>query len=138
MAALPPPDARTARRYRLIGPLAVALSIALMMLLLYAGDPGSPGWWPIALPTALWVCGPALLAWAVARWRASRIVVHAMLAFVIASMLVSGFFYGQAFFLSQSSTAALILIWLPLWQWIALLVGAPLALLVSARRQRPG
>lgn len=43
-----------------------------------------------------------------------------MLVYLAVSSIVSGFAYYDAFFLSKSSTAALTLIFIPFYQWLAI------------------
>lgn len=109
-------------------------SVALAGLLFYAGDPTSFDWWLFAVPFGLWVIGPAIAPWIVARWRRQSAVTIALLIFLSISSLASALSYYDAFFRSTSSTSALILIFLPLYQWVAFAIIATIALAISAGR----
>lgn len=121
---------------RLLGWLAAGAVIALIALMLYVGDPYSAEWWLRAIPFGLWITGPAIVPWVVARWRRSPIVTALMLGFLVLSSALSAVLYYQAFFLSTSSTSALIFIFAPLLQWAVLVLVIIIALAASAFVQR--
>lgn len=60
-----------------------------------------------------------------------------MLGFLIVSTALSAIAYYEAMFVSTSSTAALVFLFVPLYQWTALLVvaGVTIAATAFARRR---
>lgn len=113
--------------------LTIVVAAILIALMLHVGDPGSIDWWWGAIPFGLWVVGPAVVPWGIARLRRRPGVALVMLIFLVASSLMSGIAYHDALFPQTSSTAALVLIFVPLWQWIALAVVAVIALVATSR-----
>lgn len=113
--------------------LTIVVAAILVALMLHVGDPGSIDWWWTAIPFGLWVIGPAILPWGIARLRRRPGVALAMLIFLVASSFMSAIAYHDALFPQTSSTAALVLIFVPLWQWIALAVVAVIALVATSR-----
>ncbi|TCP33191.1 hypothetical protein [Sphingomonas sp. BK235] len=110
----------------------VAVAVALAALILFLGHPGEPRWWALALPFAGWVIGPSVATYLLARrWGEPRWAAPLLLAALLASSLAAGITYYRAFVVSESSTAALALVFVPLWQWVAL---ACLALAIIAGR----
>ena len=102
--------------------LSAAVALALGALLIYAGEPGHPRWWIGALPFALWVIGPAIVPCLIAARQSSRWFSIAMFSYLVVSSTLSGFAYREAFFGSQSSTAGLAMVFIPLYQWLALVL----------------
>ena len=102
--------------------LSFAVAIALGALLVYAGEPSHPRWWIGALPFALWIIGPAIVPVLIAARQSSRWFSITMFAYLLVSSTLSGFAYRDAFFGSQSSTAALAMVFIPLYQWLALIL----------------
>lgn len=96
------------------------VAFALAALIVYAGEPSRPGWWIGALPFALWVIGPAVAPCLIATRKSRPWLSITMLVYLAVSSIVSGFAYYDAFFLSKSSTAALTLIFIPFYQWLAI------------------
>jgi hypothetical protein len=94
--------------------------IALVALMLYAGSPTDLWWWAGALPLGLWVIGPAAAPYLLAARRSRRWFSITMLLYLAASSSLSGVAYDAAFFRSSSSTAALVMVFVPLYQWLAL------------------
>jgi hypothetical protein len=86
----------------------------------YVGEPSHVWWWAGALPFALWVIGPAIAPYLIAARKPRRWFLIAMFLFFIASTTFSGVIYCEALLLSSSSTAALVMVFIPLCQWIAL------------------
>lgn len=113
--------------------LTIVVAATLVALMLHVGDPASIDWWWGAIPFGLWVVGPAVLPWGIARLRRRSSVALVMLIFLVASSLMSAIAYHDALFPQTSSTAALVLIFVPLWQWIALAVVAVIALVATSR-----
>ena len=83
--------------------LTIAIVGALITLMLYAGDPADLWWWLLAMPFGAWIVGPAVLPYFFARqFRTRRWFVYVMLA------------------LLAVSTAALVMIFVPLYQWASI------------------
>jgi hypothetical protein len=97
-----------------------AAAFSLAALVFYAGEPSRPGWWIGALPFALWVIGPAVAPCLIANHKSRPWFSIAMFLYLAVSSIVSGFAYYDAFFLSKSSTAALTLVFIPFYQWLAI------------------
>jgi hypothetical protein len=100
--------------------LTIVSAGALIALVLHAGEPADLSWWPIAIPFTAWIVGPAVIPYFLARRIKRRWFVCLMLVFLALSSAGSAFLYYQAFVVSTSSTAALVMIFVPLYQWIAL------------------
>jgi uncharacterized Tic20 family protein len=100
--------------------LTVATVLALVALMLYAGKPQALSWWAEASPLALWVIGPVAAPYLLAARRSRRWFAIALLVYFAVSTLFSGLAYLDAFFRPSSSTAALVLVFVPIYQWLAL------------------
>lgn len=118
--------------------LAMMVAAALFALMLHAGEPGEYWWWLLALPFGAWIIGAAVAPYLLARRAKRPWFVYVMLVFLGLSSAWSATEYYQAFFLSESSTAALVMIFVPLYQWAALaciaLLSAGLAKWLDRRR----
>lgn len=114
-------------RFRIAALLIVA---ALTALLLYLGDPGDAMWWLGAIPFWLWVVGPTWATYLLARRNPVPTYVWPLAGFLLVSNLLSALIYHDAFFRSSSSTAALALIFIPLYCWIGLGLTWSLALML--------
>ncbi len=115
--------------------LTIIVAATLVALMLHLGDPASIDWWSTAIPFGLWVVGPTVLPWGIARLRRRPGVAIAMLIFLVASSLISGIAYHGAFFPSTSSTAGLVFIFVPLLQWVLLAIVAIIALVATSRTE---
>ena len=100
--------------------LTVATALALITLMIYAGQPKELGWWVEASPLALWVIGPAAAPYLLAARQSRRWFSIAMILHFATSSIFSGLVYQDAFFQSKSSTAALAMVFVPIYQWFAL------------------
>jgi hypothetical protein len=100
--------------------LSALVAFALGALAVYAGEPSQPRWWMEALPFALWVIGPAVAPCMIANHKSRHWFSITMFLYLAVSSIVSGFVYYDAFFRSKSSTAALALVFIPLYQWLAI------------------
>ena len=100
--------------------LCALVALLLGALILYAGQPGRFGWWMGALPFALWVIGPAVAPGLIAKHKSRQWFSVTMFLYLAVSSGLSGFAYYDAFFTSKSSTAALTLVFIPLYQWLAI------------------
>lgn len=110
--------------------LTILAAGALVALMLYAGEPTKLWWWILAIPFGAWIIGPAVLPYLFAnRFKSIPWLSYLMLAFIALSGAWAASVYYEAFFVSKSSTAALVMIFVPLYEWAAL---ACLALLSGA------
>lgn len=100
--------------------LSIFVALALCALMLYAGEPNSLSWWAPALPFAAWIIGPAVAPFLIAKCKPRPWFYVTMLLYLIVSSTISGFVYFDAFFQSKASTAALVMVFIPLYQWVAL------------------
>lgn len=90
---------------------AYAGGIALIQLMV--GDPQTPSWWLLFLPFFLWTIAPIAIPLA---GRSTGWFVTSGVGLLAA---ISLYLYGQAMLGSDpSSTAALIFIFFPLYQWV--------------------
>ncbi|WP_260598317.1 hypothetical protein [Sphingomonas endolithica] len=121
--------------------LTIAIVGVLIALMLYAGEPAELWWWLLALPFGVWIVGPAVIPYFFARQcRTRRWFVHVMLALLTVSNAWSASIYYHAFFVSTSSTAALVMIFVPLYQWTSIVclgVLGGVAIIWSNRRKSP-
>lgn len=112
------------------------VAFGLAALVFYAGEPGCPGWWIGALPFALWVIGPAVAPCLIANHKSRQWFSITMFLYFAVSSIFSGFAYYDAFFRSKSSTAALTLVFIPFYQWLA--IALLLLLCLGIRLSRRG
>ncbi|MDR5729580.1 MAG: hypothetical protein RB191_19360 [Terriglobia bacterium] len=96
------------------------VAFGLVAFVLYAGEPSRPGWWIGGLPFVLWVIGPAVAPCLIANHKSRQWFSITMFLYFAVSSILSGFAYYDAFFRSKSSTAALTLVFIPFYQWLAL------------------
>ena len=87
-----------------------------------------------ALGLMAWCVSPyALLAFAAGAMRVSR---RGAIALLVTTVLVAGaaaVAYVDAFFIHLDAQGALILIFMPVWQWVGALVGLVVASLLASR-----
>lgn len=114
--------------------LSALVAFVLGALVFYAGKPSDLQWWVGELPLALWVIGPAVAPSLLANHQARPWLSITMFLFLAFSSSFSGFAYYDAFFRSKSSTAALILVFIPLYQWLAIALLLCLCLAIRWRR----
>jgi len=107
---------------RVFAVLSASVVVGLAALMLHAGEPDELWWWGMAAPFGVWIIGPAIAPYVVARRRRDALSRRTMLAFFLVSSTVAAFVYFDAFFRSGSSTAGLAFVFVPLYQWAALLV----------------
>jgi hypothetical protein len=100
--------------------LSVLVACVLGALVFYVGEPSHLRWWMGALPFALWVIGPAVAPCMIANQKSQHWFTITMFLYLAVSSIFSGFAYYDAFFRSKSSTAALTLVFIPLYQWLAI------------------
>ena len=112
--------------------LSVLIALVLGVLLVHAGEPSDLRWWLGALPFALWVIGPAIAPCLIANHQSRRWFAITMFLYLLVSSIFSGVAYYDAFFRSKSSTSALALVFIPLYQWLTI---APLLLLYLGIRR---
>ncbi len=111
-------------------------AFGLAALIVYAGEPSRPGWWIGALPFALWVIGPAVAPCLIANHKSRQWFSIMMFLYFAVSSIFSAFAYYDAFFRSKSSTAALTLVFIPFYQWLA--IALLLLLCLGIRLSRRG
>lgn len=112
-----------------LGVFGAIIGVALVALMIQSGDPASSSWWLAAIPFALWIVGPAVAPYLFARRQRDRRVAIAMLGFLAISTVTSAVAYHDAMFVSASSTAALVFLFVPLYQWTAFLIVAGITLI---------
>jgi len=112
------------------------VAFGLAALVFYAGVPSRPGWWIGALPFALWVIGPAVAPCLIANHKSRQWFSITMFLYFAVFSIFSGFAYYDAFFRSKSSTAALTLVFIPFYQWLA--IALLLLLCLGIRLSRRG
>jgi hypothetical protein len=101
--------------------LVIAATGALIALMLYAGEPSKLWWWLLAIPFSAWIIGPAIAPYILVKlFKTRNGFVYLMIVYLALSSLWSASVYYQAFFVSTSSTSALIMVFAPLYQWSAL------------------
>ena len=100
----------------------VVAASALVALLLYAGEPANLWWWAGALPLGLWIIAPTVAPYLLAARQSRRWFSMVMLLSFAVSSVLCGWVYYDAFFRSKSSTAALVFVFIPIYQWLALAV----------------
>jgi hypothetical protein len=120
---------RANKPVRILGITGAVVAIALIALMIHSGDPTSSSWWLAAIPFALWIVGPAVAPYLLAWRRQDRRVAIAMLGFLAISTVASAVAYYDAMFISESSTAALVFLFVPLYQWTAFLIVAAITLI---------
>ena len=126
------------RLVRALGIIGIVVAVGLLGLMIHSGDPASSSWWLAAVPFAIWIVGPAVAPYLFARKRRDPRSSIAMLGFLVVSTALSAIAYHDAMFVSASSTAALVFLFVPLYQWTAFLVVAGVALAVAAFARRGG
>jgi hypothetical protein len=103
--------------------LTIATVAALIGLMVYAGTPADTEWWFRAIPFAFWIIGPTLTAYGLSRrFKHRPWFVYAMATFLTVFAVLAAAAYYDAFFVSKSSTAALAMVMVPLYQWAALAI----------------
>ena len=127
---------RTDMPVRMLGVTGAVVGAGLLTLIIHTGDPSSSSWWLAAVPFAIWIIGPAIVPYLRARRLRSTRVSIAMLAFLVISTALSAIAYYEAMFVSASSTAALIFLFVPLYQRTALLVVAGVIFALAALVKR--
>ena len=100
--------------------LCALVAFVLGALVFYAGEPSHLRWWMGGLPFALWVIGPAVVPCLIANYKSQQWFSITMFLYLAVSSIFSGFAYYDAFFRSKSSTAALTLVFIPFYQWLAI------------------
>jgi uncharacterized Tic20 family protein len=114
--------------------LCALVAFVLGALVFYAGEPSHLRWWMGGLPFALWVIGPAVVPCLIANHKSQQWFSITMFLYLAVSSIFSGFAYYDAFFRSKSSTAALTLVFIPFYQWLA--IALLLLLCLGIRRGR--
>lgn len=89
---------------------------------LKAGEPEHLWWWALALPMLAWMVSPGAAAYFIAAERRSKPRLFVMVLYFAAFALTAAVGYYEGLISPQSSTASLITIFLPLYQWGAFLM----------------
>jgi hypothetical protein len=117
--------------------LMVGSVAALAALMLWAGTPGDLRWWVRGIPFGIWIIGPSVLPYLLARrHKAPPGFAAVMAAYLILANGAAVAVYYQAVFVSQSSTAGLAMVFVPLYQWLALVIVSLAASIGLARWAR--
>lgn len=115
---------------RIVAGASAAATLALMLWAM------TFSWSGLAFVLGLmaWCVSPyALLAFAAGAMRASR---RGAIALLVTTVLVAGAAaaaYVDAFFIHLDAQGALILVFMPVWQWVGAIVGVVVASLLPAR-----
>ena len=116
--------------------VAAASAAATLALMLWAM---TFSWSRLAFVLGLmaWCVSPyVLLAFAAGAMRVSR---RGAIALLVTTILVAGaaaVAYVDAFFIHLDAQGALILLFMPVWQWVATVVGLVIASLLASRARR--
>ena len=102
--------------------LTVGTVLALVALLLHVSN--REAFWSLStLAFAAWIIGPTVTAYVLARRFKHRTwFPYVMLAFLAGFAVLSTLAYYDAFFVSKSSTAGLVMVMVPFYQWAALVI----------------
>lgn len=100
--------------------IVVIYAIWVEVIALRAGEPWEIWWWALEIPFFLWIIAPIVTAYLL-RWE-NWLFAISLAAIAVYSLYV---YERDMFGPGARSTSAIIFIWLPIYQWIAvgLLVG---------------
>ena len=115
---------------RLVAGVSAAATLALMLWAM------TFSWSGLAFVLGLmaWCVSPyAVLAFAAGAMRVSRRGAIALLVTTILVAGAAGVAYVDAFFIHLDAQGALILVFMPVWQWVGAIVGVVVASLLPAR-----
>jgi hypothetical protein len=116
---------------RLVAAVSAVATLALMLWAMTFSWSGLG----FVLGLMAWCVSPyALLAFAAGAMRASR---RGSIALLVTTILVAGaaaVAYVDAFFIHLDAQGALILVFMPVWQWVGAIVGVVVASLLPSRR----
>lgn len=116
--------------------LSILASIALLGLMLEVGEPDKLWWWALAIPTSAWIAGPVWLPyWAARAFDSVPFTAALGLVFLLSTGFAASAYYG-AFFTPTASTGALVLLFVPVFQWLGVLLA--IALLAMRGNMRDG
>ena len=99
----------------------VIAGLALAAAALKAGEPWELWWWAMALPVIAWMIGPGAAAYFIAAERPSNPRLLAMGVYFTAFVVSGALGYYDGLISPEGSTAGLVVIFLPLYQWGAFL-----------------
>lgn len=117
--------------------VAAASALATLALMVWAM---TFSWSGLAFVLGLmgWCVSPYIpLAFAAGGMRASRAGAIALLATTLVVAGAAGIAYVDAFFIHLDAQGALILVFMPVWQWVGVLVGLVVASLLASRARNP-
>jgi len=121
----------------------VLLAVGLVVnacFMLRNGEPGRPEWWPLALGFFAWTAAPfvtvAVMNVFLAGTPTGRI---ALLLTALAIMAGGLYALVQAFIIHLDAQSGIVLIFLPIYQWVVVVVGSVTAIVAwaLARRRSP-
>lgn len=109
--------------------------IAVGMLCIRAGEPGDPQWWLMAVPMAAWIASPVVGGLFLGR-RFRSGPARILFASLLAVIAVLGFaLQWYTMFIGPSDAQnALVLVFVPLYQWVGVVSGLALAWLLARAR----
>lgn len=108
--------------------LCAAASLATIGLLCYEGEPHVPSWWPIALAFMGWTIAPYAALSAMAAAVHQKVAPSCIILFTtIVAIASAAVGYVDAFFIHIDPQSALVVLPLPLLQWVAIVVGGIVA-----------
>lgn len=95
-------------------------AIAVLVMSLRAGEPDKMWWWLIALPFVAWIASPVLGGLWLWRWLSGQVAKTVFLV-LLATIAISGFAlqWYTMFIGASDAQNALILLFVPLYQWVA-------------------
>ena len=117
--------------------VAAASAVATLALMVWAM---TFSWSGLAFVLGLmgWCVSPYVpLAFAAGGMRASRAGAIALLVTTLIVAGAAGIAYVDAFFIHLDAQGALILIFMPVWQWVGVLVGLVVSSLLASRARNP-
>lgn len=110
---------------------AAVYAVAVVVLIFRAGQPGDPAWWPSGLLFGLWIASPVVTA----LWLAKFVngIARKLDLAMIAAIASFGFYLQWRVMIVDPPDAqsALILLFVPLYQWMAVAAAFALAWLVG-------
>lgn len=105
--------------------------LAVVVVIFRAGQPGDSAWWPSGILFGVWIASPVVTALWLARF--VKGIVHSLYLVVVAAIASFGFYVQwRVMFIDPSDAqSALILVFAPLYQWVAVAIAFGLAWIVG-------
>lgn len=110
-------------------------AVATLGFMLYAGEPHRLVWWGLFAVFGAWALLPYLVLHRRLRGTDGPKLVHGVL--LVAALLLTGFGFAvflSAFFLEPDAQSGLVVLFIPIWQWVGLII----AFWVAGRLERSG